>query len=72
MTTDNEEWVLVKYPSLARTPYNVIPEEHWNVYSQSLTNYNRRDGWEEVARGTEDEMRALGRLMPDPKGLNYD
>jgi hypothetical protein len=62
----NEEYVLVTFDGLVKTPYTVITEEHWNQWIRR----NPRESWQEVARGTYDEMEALARLMPDPKQIN--
>lgn len=58
--------VLVRFEGLARTPYNVVTEEHWNIWLRRKPS----ESWQEVARGDEEEMWALARLMPDPKQLN--
>lgn len=59
-------WVLVKFGALVKVPYNVVTEEHWNIWLRRKP----RESWQEVARGTEEEMWALAQLMPDPKVLN--
>lgn len=64
--------VLVKFEGLYLTPYNIVTTEHWNIYTQGVNGRNRSVSWQEVARGTSEEMVALARLMPDPKTLNFD
>lgn len=64
--TDNEEWVLVR---TARTygdirPYDAMPYETWKRVEDSKAHVW---DWEEVARGTEEELRALVKLMPEAR-----
>ena len=63
----NDKAVLVKFDGLAKTPYNVVCEDHWQNWCASP---GRSESWQEVARGTEEEMWSLAQLMPDPKVLN--
>jgi hypothetical protein len=62
----NNTWVLVKFQGLVKTPYNVVSEDHWKQWLRR----KHSDSWQEVARGTEEELWALAQLMPDPKVLN--
>lgn len=60
------KFVLVHFPHLAKVIYSVVDDKHWGKWSE----HNRVNSWQEIARGTEDEMWALALLMPDPKTIN--
>ena len=66
MSEANTTWVLVRFSGLVKVPYSVVTEDHWNVWLRRKPS----DSWVEVARGDEEELWALARLMPDPKVLN--
>lgn len=62
-------YLLVRFDGFERVPYSVITEEHWEQWKKRNPN---GVSWQEVARGTYEEMEALSKLMPDPKALNLD
>lgn len=61
-------WVLVRFGT-PKAIYNIVPTHVWNRWAK---NEGRPDNWEEVARGTQQEVEALAKLMPDPKTLTFN
>jgi hypothetical protein len=52
--------------------YNVITVNDWDKWQRRHGHKKPDLVWQEVARGTHDEMVALGKLMPEPKSLSFD
>ncbi len=66
-----DEWVLVRYGPI-KPMYNVITVNDWDKWQRRHGHKKPDLVWQEVARGTHDEMVALGKLMPEPKSLSFD
>lgn len=64
-------YVLVKYGQ-PKSLYNVITVGDWDKWQRRHGHKKPDLVWEEVARGTHDEMMALAKLMPEPKTLSFD
>ena len=61
-----ETWVLVRTVKSFGDirPYDVIPAANWEIMKHKP---NIDGAWEEVARGAEEELRALVKLMPEAR-----
>ena len=66
-----DDWVLVKHGQ-PKSLYNVVTAGDWKKWRRRHAHKITVNDWEEVARGTYDEMVALGKLMPEPKSLSFD
>lgn len=70
------DFVLVKYQmngSLITATYNVMPAEQWErIRGNGSTQAGLLGKWEEITRGTAQEMRAVAVLMPEPRIIGVD
>ena len=57
-------YVLVRFEH-SKPMYAILTASEWGHNGKAMY-------WQEVARGTFDEVEALAKLMPEPKTLSFD
>ncbi len=70
------DFVLVKY-EMHGTPitgaYNVMPVKEWErIRNGGRVKSGLLGKWEEITRGTQEEMKAVAVLMPEPRIIGVD